>query len=407
MFNHALLFRFSPSWVPDLSQLEANLSEKVFVECGLSQERATGWVPPRGQVNGALVESVGGHWIVKLMQESKSVPASVVARGVEERKSQILSATGRNPGRKETKELKEEVRLALLPMAFPSRTSVQLWIDPEARLLLIDVSSLTKADVVLTHLCAAMPDSGLQIVQTQASPAQAMAQWLLSQEPPAGFSIDRECELKSPDDSKSSVRYAKHALDIEEIQQHIQHGKMPTKLAMTWEGKVSFVLNDKMQVSKLTLLDSGLGGGDQSGAGDGRDDRFDADVAITTGTIKEMIPALLEALSGELAIGCTQGASLNAQAGDVVARAKASAAQDAIAAQPEKPQPAGNGDALDPLYEQAVTLVETSKKASISLVQRHLKVGYNRAAKLLEAMETQRKVSPMDATGVRQVLMTA
>ncbi|WP_312435500.1 DNA translocase FtsK [Janthinobacterium sp.] len=50
--------------------------------------------------------------------------------------------------------------------------------------------------------------------------------------------------------------------------------------------------------------------------------------------------------------------------------------------------PAGDGSASDPLYEQAVKIVRTGQRASIALVQRHLRIGYNRAARLIEAMET-------------------
>nr|WP_275528021.1 DNA translocase FtsK [Janthinobacterium sp. HH107] len=49
--------------------------------------------------------------------------------------------------------------------------------------------------------------------------------------------------------------------------------------------------------------------------------------------------------------------------------------------------PPGDGSASDPLYEQAVEVVRTQQRASISLVQRHLRVGYNRAARLIESME--------------------
>lgn len=55
-------------------------------------------------------------------------------------------------------------------------------------------------------------------------------------------------------------------------------------------------------------------------------------------------------------------------------------------------------------YDEAVQVVKANKKASISLVQRHLKVGYNAAARLLERMEAEGVVSAMDTTGARQLL---
>ncbi len=65
----------------------------------------------------------------------------------------------------------------------------------------------------------------------------------------------------------------------------------------------------------------------------------------------------------------------------------------------------GGADAeADPLYDQAVEVVLKNKRASISLVQRHLRIGYNRSARLIEAMEKAGLVSGMDARGGREVL---
>ena len=59
---------------------------------------------------------------------------------------------------------------------------------------------------------------------------------------------------------------------------------------------------------------------------------------------------------------------------------------------------------MDDLYDQAVAFVTESRKASISSVQRRLKVGYNRAASMIEAMEMAGVVSPAEGSGMRQVL---
>jgi len=64
------------------------------------------------------------------------------------------------------------------------------------------------------------------------------------------------------------------------------------------------------------------------------------------------------------------------------------------------------GDAeSDPLYDQAVEIVLKSRRASISLVQRHLRIGYNRAARLIEQMERAGLVSSMATNGNREVLV--
>lgn len=66
--------------------------------------------------------------------------------------------------------------------------------------------------------------------------------------------------------------------------------------------------------------------------------------------------------------------------------------------------PTEHGDGPDPMLDQAVQVIRANKKASISLVQRHLKIGYNRAARLLEAMEKAGVVSPMESNGSRKIL---
>jgi S-DNA-T family DNA segregation ATPase FtsK/SpoIIIE len=61
----------------------------------------------------------------------------------------------------------------------------------------------------------------------------------------------------------------------------------------------------------------------------------------------------------------------------------------------------------DPLYDQAVEIVLRTRRPSISLVQRHLRIGYNRAARLIEDMERAGMVSPMQSNGNREVLVPA
>jgi len=76
---------------------------------------------------------------------------------------------------------------------------------------------------------------------------------------------------------------------------------------------------------------------------------------------------------------------------------------------PGMPDIGGAGDAgvdseQDPLYDEAVRIVTETRKASISGVQRRLKIGYNRAARMVEAMEEAGLVGPLQANGSREVL---
>ena len=294
-----MIYRLVAGWPTQLAMLDEVLGKAQFVECGASQEKSVGWVEPRGHAHGPMVEVIGGQWLLKLMMEVKVVPGSVVKRKVQDQLDHIEATTGRKPGKKEKREISEDARLALLPMAFSKQSSVQVWVDPAAGFLLTDAGSQAKADEVMTWLIKAVDGLVVQLVNTQTSPASAMSGWLSTKEPPQSFSVDRECELKASDESRAVVRYTRHALDTDEVSQHIAMGKVPTRLALTWSDRVSFVLTEALQLKKIAFLESVFEGAAASPA-DGKDDNFDADVAISTGELRKLIPDLLEALGGEM-----------------------------------------------------------------------------------------------------------
>lgn len=293
MFKNLTIFRVVPEWQANLAKAIEQAERKQFVECGASQQKSMGWVAPRAE-HGALVESVGGQWIMKVMIEKKSVPASVLNKKTDARMKKIEEQTGRKPKRK---EIKDEVLRELLPQAFPKSETVVVWLDPKNRLVSIDVGSTSKADDITTLMVDTFDGFGLTMIQTNLSAATSMSGWLREREAPAGFTIDRDCQLKATDEGKSAVTYAKHGLDIEEVRLHLEQGKLPTKLAMTWDERISFVLTDAMLVKKLhfgdVVFEKPKAGGD---------DGFDANAAIATGELSKLIPDLIEALGGEATV---------------------------------------------------------------------------------------------------------
>ena len=303
MFKNALIYRIEAWAAPGLAEIDQRLEAARFVECGASQAEAVGWVEPRGKAHGAMAESIGGQIVLRLATETKAVPGGVVKDEVGKKLDAIEKDTGRRPRGKIVKELKEEVIHALLPRAFPKRSDTVVWIDAQAQWLLVGAASVKKADAVVTRLVDVLGALGgglkLGLVQTAVAPATAMATWLAEKEGPAGFSIDRECELKQPDNEKATVRYARHMLDIDEVGEHVRQGKVPTQLALTWAGRVSFVLSEALTLKKIKLLDVVLeGAGANAGASRQDEGGFDADVALFTGELRLLIPELMAALGG-------------------------------------------------------------------------------------------------------------
>ena len=296
MFKNLIVYRIAADWQPSPEALEDALEAERFQSCGATQALSLGWVPPRGEPGAALLEQVDTHWLLTLRQERRVLPGAVLRRHVEEMAQRIEQETGRKPGKKQMKDLKEEAALELLPRAFTQQSHQRVWISPRQGLLMVDAGSISKADELISLLIKADPGLNLHLLQSAESPAACMAAWLMDGVPPEHLVIDRECELKSADEMKSAVRYARHNLDIDEVRAHLTSGKMPTRLALTWRERVSFTLTDTLQIKKISFLDIVFEGRDKPA----KDEAFDVDAALATGELSRLIPDLIEGLGGEL-----------------------------------------------------------------------------------------------------------
>ncbi|MDO5626436.1 MAG: recombination-associated protein RdgC [Pseudomonadota bacterium] len=316
MFKNLMLYRLGAGWPASAQALEQAIAAEPFVPCTATQQKTSGWVPPREQAHGALVEAVDGQWIARLRLETKSVPGDAVRRKVADEVARIEQQSGRKPGKKELRDLRDDALIALLPQAFPRQTQVTLWIDPAQRLLVLDAGSQGKADEVITSLVrVAGQGFEVSLLQTATSPQAAMAAWLADETGdalPEAFHIERECELKGGGEEPAVVKFARHALQTDEVRQHIREGKLPTRLALGWQGRVGFTLTQALQLKKIAFQEGVF---DDAGPKPAADERFDADVALATGELGALIPALIDALGGEVAPGALPGTPPAASAG--------------------------------------------------------------------------------------------
>lgn len=290
MFKQLSAWRLAPGGRPDFAALAVGLDKARFAPCLPTQPVSMGWVPPRGEDHAPLLEAVAGQWLAQLRIEQRLLPGSVVREHALARAAQIERETGRKPGARALRELKEEAIFALLPQAFTKQATVLVWIDPQAGWLCTDAGSQARIDATLTALVQAAAGLAPQALHTALSPAVAMQGWLASGEPPRGFSVDRDCTLKAPDETRAVVRYTRHALDPADLKRHLDAGLMPSQLALTWRDRVSFVLTESLQLKRVQLLDVVLDGQADGG--------FDADVALATGELRQLLPELLDALGG-------------------------------------------------------------------------------------------------------------
>lgn len=301
-FKNLQIYRLPPDYLAYVGKeaMAQQLARAPFVKCPSNQPMSRGWVSPR--LDGSLVFSTNNHWLIALAVETRQLSSSVVNQEVRERAATIADQQGYAVGCKQLKELRERVTEELLPRAFTERHVTYAWIDATFGWFVVDASSPAKAEAVIEHLRHSLDDFPLTMLHTQISPQSAMADWLAGGTAPAGYTIDRECELKAVGEEKSAVRYSRHSLDGDEIEAeikaHLAAGKLPTKLALTWDDRISFVLTEKLEIKRLGFLD--LLKEEAEKSAEHAEEQFDADFALMTGELGRFLPHLVEALGGEV-----------------------------------------------------------------------------------------------------------
>lgn len=294
-FKNLQVFRLTSPWNISAEELNAQLSRISFAQCASNEMQSQGWASPRN--NDMLVHSVNHQFLIALATEKKLLPSSVINQVTKARAAELEEQQGFAPGRKAMKDLKERVTDELLPRAFGVKRNTFVWIDPANRWLVIDASSPSRADEVIKLLlkcCDKLPLEGLRV---KSSPQAAMTGWLAGNEAPKGFTIDQDTELKSSTEDKATVRYVRHTLDPDDIQKHIAAGKQCTKLALTWDDRISFVLTDTLTIKRIKPLDVL---DEDKDKGTNEEERFDADFMLMTAELAKMLEDIVFALDGEL-----------------------------------------------------------------------------------------------------------
>ncbi|OBV38111.1 DNA recombination-dependent growth factor C [Janthinobacterium psychrotolerans] len=465
-FKNIQAYRLPQNWPMTADALAEALAPQKFTDATSMDMVSQGWAPPRG-AGQQLVHAVAGQFLLQLKTEKKLLPSTVINQVAAARALEMEEAQGFAPGKKAMKELKERVTDELLPRAFAILSTTAVWIDSVNGWLVVDAASPAKADEVVKLLLKSVDKLPLEGLRVQRSPVGAMTEWLQADESPAGFTVDQDAIMRATGESKAQVAYKRHTLEADDIRRHIAAGKQCTRLAMTWNDKISFVLDESLAIKSIKPLEI-----IKESATRNDDERFDSDMALMTGELAKMLADLVEALGGEArldapapvphpAAGCQtkteRAVGLTAELYQVRARHRdvlnelyqetiqpviaqvreqmSQTGEGAIAAalalakalpsgsssaplflvaaveimEPSAPAagdepvrqqrpvlqlngeaagavPAGDGSASDPLYEQAVKVVRAQQRASVSLVQRTLKTGYNRAQRLIEAM---------------------
>lgn len=294
-FKNLQIYRLPPKWQMPAGTLEDILAKHPLQPCTGISMISRGWVSPRGDQQ--LVASHGKQLLIALGVEQKILPAAVINQTAKDRAELLEKQQGFKVGKKQMRELKEQITAELMPRAFSRRRSTRAWLSPSDGWLVVDAASAGKAEELTEQLRNTLGEFPISLLTTKLSPVAAMSGWLAGSDAPGRFIIDQDCELRGADETKPTVRYVRHDLGGKDVLGHINEGKVATKLGLNWNERISIVLHEQHQVKRVRFTDIDKNReGDQS---QNPEEQFDADFALMTGEFSKLLSDLVEALGGE------------------------------------------------------------------------------------------------------------
>lgn len=292
-FRNLVVYRLTNEQALTAAAMSAQLASHAFTPCGDLDEQSIGFVPPVD--GGDLAFAVpGGHIFAALCVERKNLPKQVIDRKTRERCAEAETSQGFQPGRKQRREIREQVVDELLPKAFSTRSTTRIWFDVVGGWLVIDTASGPRADDVYRYLIRALGGLPVSVLRTAISPRAAMTGWIERDEAPAGFTVDQDAELRATGEGNATVRFISHTLEADDLGRHIAAGKQCTRLALTWNDRVSFVLTEGLVLKQLAALDI-------LKESDGYSDAQERDLLLMAGELRKLLIGLVDALGGEVA----------------------------------------------------------------------------------------------------------
>ncbi|WP_339535975.1 recombination-associated protein RdgC [Pseudomonas hunanensis] len=298
-FKNLLTYRLTQEVPFEPEALEAALASKPARPCASQELTTYGFVAPFGKGEDApLVHVSGEYLLIAARKEERILPSSVVNDAVKEKVEEIETEQMRKVYKKERDQIKDEIIQAFLPRAFIRRSMIFAALAPRLGVILVNSASAKRAEDLLSTLREVMGSLPVRPATVKIAPVATMTDWVKSQQAAEGFYVLDECELRDTAEDGGIVRCKRQDLTGEEIQLHLSTGKVVTQLALAWQDKLSFVLDDKMVIKRLKFEELLQEQAEQDG-GDEAAQQFDASFQLMMMTFAEFLPALFEALGGE------------------------------------------------------------------------------------------------------------
>ena len=294
MLKNFRAYRVHGEWPADEASLGIKLATVAFKPCGSFNEKSFGFEPPVETEQGSLARTLAGADLMQLRAQSRVLPAAAVKEALAERVDDFARRTLRQPGRKEKRDLKEEVYGELLPKALLKSDRIRGFYLQRLKVLIIASASPTVAETFLEKLREAL--GSLQVTPLAFKrPITGLMNEVFQGSRSDAFSLGRECRMKDLSEPKSSVNWLDMDLSDASVRKHVTQGLSIDRLGMSFDSVLRFVIDNDCAFRKVRF--EGLESLDEL---DDEDPlaRHDAEFAIEAGVTQRLLEALKKNLGG-------------------------------------------------------------------------------------------------------------
>ncbi len=296
-FKNIHVYRFKKPCELNADVLNERLSDRAFVPCGSQDLIRSGWTPPLGRHGSEFVHATNGYLMICLKRQDKLLPPAVVNEELEEKALAIEESEARKLPRKERQSLKDEIIFSLLPKAFVRSTLQFAYVAPHEDLLIVNAASAKRAEELLTELRESLGSLSVVPLTSKHQPIEVMTQWVTGGKPAEGFELGDECELRADDNIRSVIRCKNQDLGSSQITSHLKAGMHVSKLALNWQQRIEFLLDENLSIKRLRFSDVVQDKASEVSADDAAT-QFDVDFSIMSLELKEFFRALILVFGG-------------------------------------------------------------------------------------------------------------
>ncbi|CCQ09819.1 DNA recombination-dependent growth factor C [Pseudoalteromonas luteoviolacea B = ATCC 29581] len=255
-FSNLICYQFKQDVSYDQSEFEKALEQDQFRPCSSQELSSFGWTNAFGKHGQTLAHFSQKSILVCAKREEKVLPAAVVNDLVAEKIEQIEREENRPVKKKEKDELKENILTTLLPQAFRKSSLQFAFIDTEKGWIIVNSGSFNKAEELLALLRKSLGTLPVVPAFANYDLSVHLTDWLTKFNAPAKFEIGLDAELQEADENGAQVKFKSFDLSSDEIKQHLDNGKLVTKLALDWQERVKFIFQNDGSLKRLSYSET-------------------------------------------------------------------------------------------------------------------------------------------------------